>query len=323
MLLVDILPFNLPSVPQLVARELVVARFITLSDEEIFEVAACFGITARSHHPLGGGCENTSVLLKSDTGDWVLTAFERRDRAEILLYAAYWRGLHDAGMPVPALRPRTDGGYVVDVQGRPALLAQFVRGVRGDEHADFPLEDLGRALGGLHTSDVACALQPRVRLAPRALKRALNLDDREFGAWILRTHGRVAHVVADPVGRVATHCDLFPDNLICTADGVVIIDWEDGAYDTPLLDLGSAVLGLCCEEGVFMPDRLNRLLQAYRQATGGGVDCAALLDATTYFCVVTAFNRYQARDSQVADVRSYAEIPATVDSIASRWLEIS
>jgi len=64
-----------------------------------------------------------------------------------------------------------------------------------------------------------------------------------------------------PTGLI--HGDLFPDNVIMTADGLAMIDFEEGAIEHQLFDVGMAVMGFCWNDGL-VREHLDALLEGYR-----------------------------------------------------------
>jgi homoserine kinase type II len=285
-------------------------------------IAVQYGLVVEGSSPLPGGLENSSYLVTTPAGSLVLTVLQKKDPSVAVSYAAFLCSLAEQGLPVPRLLQRRDGGYVASAAGRPVILSEHVAGRSYDPLPARYLPSVGAILARLHSSTkVVCRLDPYIRLGDRELDELAACPDPRFGRWALGWHGRVGHVVESGGRRVPTHGDLFPDNLIVRHSGeIVLVDWDDGALDHPVLDVGMAVLGLCCEQ-VFRWERARLLLAGYRSVSGADIDAARLLDATIYVALFTAYQRFrrQAALGPNGGQRSYRVIPALVTSMLEGW----
>ncbi|MFC3996317.1 aminoglycoside phosphotransferase family protein [Nocardiopsis sediminis] len=68
--------------------------------------------------------------------------------------------------------------------------------------------------------------------------------------------------------RVATHGDFEPYNVLITADGPALVDWESVCYESATMEAGRAALAF----GGSDPQRVAAILRAYREAGGRPVD---------------------------------------------------
>jgi homoserine kinase type II len=288
----------------------------------IAAIADQYGLAVEGLSPLPGGVENSSYLLSTPAGSLVLTVLQKKDLPAAASYAAFLCSLAEHGLPVPRVLPRRQGGYVTSAGGRPVIVSEHVAGRCYDRLPAEHLPAVGAVLARLHTSTgVVCPLDPYIRLGARELDELTACPDAGFGRWVLGWHGRVGHVVEPGGRRVPTHGDLFPDNLIVRHGGdVVLVDWDDGALDHPWIDVGMAVLGLCCHEE-FLWDRARLLVAGYRSVAGADIDLAMLLDATIYVALFTAYRRFRRRAAfdPTGGRRSYRVIPGLVASMLEDW----
>lgn len=288
----------------------------------IAAVADQYGLVVEGCSPLPGGVENSSYLLSTPAGRLVLTILQKKDLPTAASYAAFLSSLAEHDLPAPRIVPRREGGYVASAGGRPVIVSEHVAGRCYDQLPAEHLPSVGAILARLHTSTgVVCPLDPYIRFGARELDELAACPDGGFGRWVLGWHDRVRHVVESGGHRVPTHGDLFPDNLIVRHGGdVVLVDWDDGALDHPWIDVGMAVLGLCCEEG-FLWDRARLLVAGYQSIPGADIDVAMLLDATIYVALFTAYRRFRRRAAfdPTGGQRSYQVIPGLVVSMLKNW----
>jgi homoserine kinase type II len=298
------------------------ALYTLLNFEDIVQLTGRFGITPCSSHPLAGGVENTSYAVTARQGDFVLTILEKRDLASAELYSRYLRSLMANRIPVPRALACGNNRYVTEFAGKPVILLEYIRGAQHDPLPAEYLSGVGATLAKLHISAVDCPLKPYIRFCEDDLAVASTFKDEIFGAWLIRWYQEVAEVVASDYACVATHGDPFPDNVIVAGDGqIFLIDWEDGARDSFLVDLGMAVLGLCCVNG-FDPARLNCLLAGYRSLNAAQFRSHDLLRWTIYVALFTAYNRYRKQGASVPvvqDKRSYLNVPPLIESVVQGW----
>lgn len=286
-------------------------------------VAAEYGLRPLAITLLRGGVENTNIQVTAAEGTFVLTILEKKDVAEATAYAGYLRDLSGAGLPVPAIRSRVTGGYVAQHCGRPVIVSSYVRGRCSSRLPARFLRRAGAVLARVHaTRGVECPLSPYLRLTPGGLSEAASFPDVRFADWLLSRHERVRYVVESGGARVPTHGDLFPDNIIVRASGdVVFVDWDDGSADYPWIDVGMALLGLCCVPE-FVAGRADLLLDGYCSQAAASLDLGVVRDAFVYVALFTAYQRFRRRGtirSGGDPLRSYDMIPGVVASLERQW----
>jgi homoserine kinase type II len=301
--------------------------YTTLNINEISDILEPYNIEAETFDHLSAGVENTSYRVRVSAGrsDCVVTVLENRDVASAESYAAFLASLTENMVPLPRLWTRPDGRRVQIHQGKPVIVSDFIA---GECHQILPwtfLRPAGRVLAAIHrTADVAPLPAPTVRLNAADFDRIRAFADQDFSAWLLEWHAKVAYVVEDGLAeRVLTHGDLFADNMIITPqDRIVVLDWENGAWDYYDLDLGMTVLGLAGEGPVFRPERARDLLDGYRAHRKCDLPSERLLDATIYAALFTAYHRYlkhEINDPTSGRQGYYREIPELIDSLLDQW----
>jgi homoserine kinase type II len=296
-------------------------RSAELGGDELRVIGTQFGLDVRSGHRLPGGVENGAFRVHAPTGDVVLLELTRRTPESAATYAAYLDALAAAGVPTPPPLVSRGGGFVVVHDGVPVIALPFVAGASSLRLTDGQLSAVGALLADIHGSGVRCPLRPQLRFSEQHLLATAAIEDAALADWLLSSHARVAGVMTEvSMTTVPTHGDPFPDNLLVLQDGsLVLLDWEDGAQDSGLIDLGMAMLGHCNKDGLQVR-RARQILDGYRSRSMSPVDPDALLAITTYVALFTAFNRYRRRAeawtkepqrSHRAAQRFVASLPAT------------
>src|SRR5689334_21845585 len=76
------------------------------------------------------GVENSNFLLETSKGRYFLTVFEKRVKAEDLpFFLGLMTHLADKGFPAPLPVAARDGKALRTIQGKPAVIVTFLRGL--------------------------------------------------------------------------------------------------------------------------------------------------------------------------------------------------
>lgn len=265
-----------------------------LSEPELYRVARAFGLEPKSAGPIEGGWENSSYLVAAVEGRFVATVLQRRGLAEAEARAGFLCQLSLLGLPVPAPRRVSEGGWALSHDGKPVVVSSFVAGTCGRPLEAGQLFDLGALLARVHGSEASCEAPPSVRLEARDLAWLEDRsEDDAFVRWALERYEDLAPAVADEDRRVPTHGDPFGDNIVVTAGGeLVLIDWDDAGLDLPEVDLGMAILAHCDSNGLDL-SRAEALLEGYRSAGSDRVDLGSTMRVAAYAGLVVAYWRYR------------------------------
>ncbi|WP_405749454.1 phosphotransferase [Streptomyces sp. NBC_01411] len=292
-------------------------------------VLDAYGLTPSAARVLPGGMENLHVHADTAHGPVVITQLRKKDTAAAEEYARFLHRLEQADIPAPRLRRRRDGGWVTSHAGHPVIVCGYLPGRHHPVLPPHLVEDVGTVLGRVHRTVPApnATLAPHLRLTGPEEELLADLPDTPFARWARATHRAVAHVSEQSGPQAAVHADVFPDNVIVTDRGeVVLIDWEDGSADLPVVDVGMAVIGLCCPSTGFSVRRARRLLRGYRTGSGIVLDPALVRDAALHAAVLVALRRYQWRQEghlPADPSRSHTVLARTARDLEQRWPEVA
>lgn len=288
-----------------------------------------YGLTVVEARPLAGGMENTHVHAETVDGSVVITQLRKKSTAAAEEYARFLRRLEQVGIPAPRLRQRSDGGWVSAHAGHPVIVCDHVPGRHHTALAPHLVEEVGSVLGRVHRTVTApgATLAPHLRLTSGEAELLAALPDTPFARWARATHRAVAHVTEQSGPLVAVHADVFPDNVIVTdTDDVVLIDWEDGSADHPAVDVGMALIGLCCTSAGFSVQRARRLLHGYRTASGTTLDSGMVRDAALHVAVLVALRRYRWRQEgrlPAGPSRSHTVLARRARDLKQHWPQVA
>jgi len=218
---------------------------------------------------IAAGIENTNYFVTTTQGRYVLTLFEKLTARELPFYLNLMAHLAKQGVPCPAPVANNSGGYLGELNGKPASL---VSRLTGKDIANPTVADcakVGHVLARIHLAGQSYADRmdnPRGRrwwtaVMPDVLP-FLDAADADLLQREVAAQEAVRH---DDLPRGAIHADLFRDNILFQ-DGEVagVIDFYFACTDTLLYDVSITVNDWCMQSDSRLdPARARALLGAY------------------------------------------------------------
>jgi homoserine kinase type II len=233
---------------------------------DIGEVVSCKGIAE--------GVENSNFLLRTETGTFILTLYEKRvDPKDLPFFIALMEHLAARGLACPTPLRGRDGVALRHLCGRRAAIITFLDGMWPRRIRPFHCAGVGRALAELHLagSDFAMSRPNNLSLAGwRELFDACRARADEIRPGLAAELGdELAQFEADwprdlPSGII--HADLFPDNVFFRGDKLSgIIDFYFACTDFFAYDLAVCLNAWCFEtDGSFNVTKAQLMLSNYR-----------------------------------------------------------
>jgi homoserine kinase type II len=240
-----------------------------------------------AEYPLGGlvayrgiaeGVENSNYSLRTESGDFILTLYEKRvDPADLPYFLGLMEHLAERGLPCPRPVRGRDGEALRTLAGRSAAITTFLPGVWPRRVMPAHCGPLGAALARMHSAGADFALRRENALGPKGwpplLARAL-VGEGAANAELLapgladELHTALARILAawpEDLPRGHIHADLFPDNVFFL-DGNVsgLIDFYFAATDLLAYDVAVCLNAWCFEtDFAFNVTKARALLAAY------------------------------------------------------------
>ena len=236
-----------------------------LADYDIGGVVAFRGIAE--------GVENSNYSLRTTSGDFILTLYERRvDPAELPWFLGLIEHLANSGIVCPLPVHGRDGAALRHLCGRYAAITTFLPGVWPRRVRPEHCGPLGAALAALHVAGRDYGPTRRNALGPHGwlplLERSRVRADEVQAGLALELERALSGILAAwpqglPVGHI--HADLFPDNVFFL-DGRVsgLIDFYFAATDILAYDLAVCLNAWCFEPDFsFNVTKARAMLRAY------------------------------------------------------------
>ena len=235
-----------------------------------FSVGQAFGIQG-----IASGIENSNFFVMTETGEYVLTLFEKLSYEQLPYYLNLMRHLADRGIKVAAPIPNKNGELLSMLCRKPASL---VTKLEGDWQV-FPTPDhcakVGAMMARMHIAAGDYAIsQPNLRglswwkeTVLEVLPYLTDENTQMLQSELVYQENFAATELYQKLPRGPVHADLFRNNVMFDKDEELsgFFDFYFAGNDTWLFDVAVSVNDWCInlENGAFDEKRLNAFLGAY------------------------------------------------------------
>ncbi|HTB44184.1 MAG TPA: homoserine kinase [Acetobacteraceae bacterium] len=250
------------------------AVYTEVTDDALAAFLAEYNLgTMVAYRGIAEGVENSNYSLRTTTGDYILTLYEKRvDPAELPWFLGLMEHLARRGIVCPLPVHGRDGEALRHLCGRHAAITTFLPGVWPRRVRVEHCGPLGAALAAFHVAggDYAPtrpnALGPD-GWAPLLARSGARADGVQPGlaAELEAALARILEAWPSglPVGHI--HADLFPDNVFFL-DGRLsgLIDFYFAATDILAYDIAVCLNAWCFEQDFsFNVTKARAMLSAY------------------------------------------------------------
>ncbi len=251
------------------------AVYTEVTDEELSAFLADYDLgDVLAFRGIAEGVENSNYTLKTGTGDYILTLYEKRvDPAELPWFLGLMEHLSQHGLSCPLPVRARDGEALRDLAGRKAAITTFLPGMWPRRVRIEHCAPLGAALAKLHLAGADYAPTRANALGPHGwtplFARARDRADEVQPGLAQEVDTALRSVIAAwphdlPKGHI--HADLFPDNVFFLHNQVSgLIDFYFAATDLLAYDVAICLNAWCFEADFsFNVTKARALLNAYR-----------------------------------------------------------
>jgi len=244
------------------------ARYVQLQKNDIEKIADSYDLTIFNYEPIEGGAGNSSYLLRTLLGNYVLTVFD--DKAPVSVANMGQLLLHLAGYEFPTTRllPTTKSGKTTTMyRDKPVMLKAFIAGQVCNNLDAAMLCQVGKAMARLHQVPVPDYLPDKHSYGLHVFSNVIGQNiDQKYESWLAkRVDYLERHIpLGLPYGLI--HGDLFYDNVLFEEkEFKAIIDFEEACHYYKGFDLGMGILGLCTDNNSVILEKAQELVWGYQQ----------------------------------------------------------
>ncbi len=243
------------------------AQYIQLSPKDIQQIAETYLLVVHRVEPVSGGASNTNLLLHTHLGEFILTIFDNKTKAEVEIMGRLLRLLELHQFPTTRLLLTGDGRLTFVFEDKPLLVKTFITGQVFNELDETMLHQAGAAMAQLHAISPPDFL-PQVnsygfQLFPQVIGQQI---DAAYESWLADRYDYFRQHIPADLPRSIIHADLFTDNILFENRRLkAIIDFEDGSHYFRAFDIGMGILGLCRQGERLSLDKSRAFMTGYRQ----------------------------------------------------------
>ncbi len=261
------------------------------------------------------GIENSNFFLTTQTGEYVLTVFEKLSFAQLPFYLHLMRHLAQHGVSVPAPIANDRGEILHALHGKPAAIVTRLKGACQLTPAPVHCAEVGAMLAKMHLAAQDFPMrQPNLRgldwwnqTTPTVLP---YLSDAGQHLLKAEMHFQEAFAASAPYHHLPNgpiHADLFRDNVMFESDKLTgFFDFYFAGCDTWLFDVAVTVNDWCIDlaTGVLDTARVRALLDAYHRVRPFTADeqtawQAMLRAGALRFWISRLYDFYLPRDAEM------------------------
>jgi homoserine kinase type II len=269
-----------------------------LTDKSVLDILSPYGILSiDSFKLLSGGSENSNYLIKTPSGDYVITISEQKSLDDANELASLLEYLEANNFSSSKIVKTTAKEAITLWNSKPVMVKEYLDGDIVDDLSLPLLTSLGEQLAVLH-------LLPAPDYLPKTLSYGVEKYDEvkiyapesDFFKWLKETQAYIESFISEELPYAMIHSDIFSDNIIVSKDRkmATIMDFEEATYYYRVFDLGMMIVGTCCDAGRVSLDKAKSLLSGYQKhITLTASEAKALQAFTAYGATATAFWRHQ------------------------------
>ncbi len=240
---------------------------------------------AESFKGIAEGVENSNYLLTTDTGQYIVTLYEKRvDPRELPFFLGLLDHLAARGINCPRPIHGRDGQALRTLAGRPAAITTFLQGLWPRRILVAHCGPVGEALAALHLAGRDFPIRRANALSVASWRPLFEASRRHIddGALIRELEDELDFLEGSwpqalPSGVI--HADLFNDNVFFLHDRLSgLIDFYFACNDAFAYDVAICLNAWCFEpDNAFNATKGRALLQGYEAVRPLGAEERAVL----------------------------------------------
>jgi homoserine kinase type II len=251
-----------------------VAVYTEVTDDALTAFLAGYEIgTAVAFRGIAEGVENSNYSLRTTSGDFILTLYEKRvDPSELPWFLGLMEHLVSRDFVCPQPVRGRDGAALRHLAGRHAAITTFLPGVWPRRVRVEHCGPVGATLASMHLAGGDYAPTRPNALGPHGwsplLDRVRDRADEVQPGLAATLDSALAGILTTwpvglPVGQI--HADMFPDNVFFLNDQLSgVIDFYFAATDILAYDVAVCLNAWCFEQDFsFNVTKARALLTAY------------------------------------------------------------
>ena len=202
------------------------------------------------------GIENSNYFVKTDSGKFILTVYEKRvEEKDLPFFMGLMKNIFNENFPSPEPIINKNGNYITEIFGKKAAVVSFLEGASKKNLTPGNCHEVGIYTAKLHMITKNLNIKRTNRLSVnswRLIYRKIQRDCSKIYPGLTKIIERNLEVIEDKwpknIPRGIIHADLFPDNIFFKGSKLTgIIDFYFSCYDFYALEIAICLNALCFE----------------------------------------------------------------------------
>ena len=202
------------------------------------------------------GIENSNYFVKTDSGKFILTVYEKRvEEKDLPFFMGLMKNIFNKNFPSPEPIINKNGNYITEIFGKKAAVVSFLEGASKKNLTPDNCHEVGIYTAKLHMITKNLNIKRTNRLSVnswRLIYRKIQRDCSKIYPDLTKIIERNLEVIEDQwpknIPRGIIHADLFPDNIFFKGSKLTgIIDFYFSCYDFYALEIAICLNALCFE----------------------------------------------------------------------------
>ena len=202
------------------------------------------------------GIENSNYFVKTDSGKFILTVYEKRvEEKDLPFFMGLMKNIFNENFPSPEPIINKNGNYITEIFGKKAAVVSFLEGTSKKNLTPGNCHEVGIYTAKLHTITKNLNIKRTNRLSVnswRLIYRKIQRDCSKIYPDLTKIIETNLEIIEDKwpknIPRGIIHADLFPDNIFFKGSKLTgIIDFYFSCYDFYALEIAICLNALCFE----------------------------------------------------------------------------
>jgi len=202
------------------------------------------------------GIENSNYFVKTDSGKFILTIYEKRvEEKDLPFFMGLMKNIFNKNFPSPEPIINKNGNYITEILGKKAAVVSFLEGASKKNLTPDNCYEVGIYTAKLHMITKNLNIKRTNRLSVnswRLIYRKIQRDCSKIYPDLTKIIEGHLEIIENKwpknIPRGIIHADLFPDNIFFKGNKLTgIIDFYFSCYDFYALEIAICLNALCFE----------------------------------------------------------------------------
>ncbi len=247
-------------------HQITMAQYTHIQEHEIKSITRRYGLELISFGPIEEGSGNSSYLVQTFQGKYILTIFEiGLARVQNLCRLLLW--LEEYDFPTTRLQAAVSGKRITQYAAKPVIVKPYISGQVIKDLDEDMIRQIGAAMAGLSMIPAPGYLPDSHAYGLQTFPDIIGHKiDPEYETWLANRHATIKQNIPEELPHGMIHGDIFFDNVLFEGKELkAIIDFEEACNYHKVFDLGMGIVGLCVDETKIVFPKVKALVKGYQQ----------------------------------------------------------